>query len=201
MHFDPSEIYHIYNRGDHRQKLFFSDENYLFFLKKIRNEWLKYGDILAYCLMPNHFHFIMAPNELACINVTIGDRIVHMQNLSQAIGKTLSSYTRAINIQNNSTGTLFQKKTKAKVLLEDSLFSTQEYLEACFHYVHENPLAAKLVNDLKNWPYSSYPDYFGFRTGTLCNKEKLMQLLSYTQSDFKKSFNIDFNLPIFKNIF
>jgi hypothetical protein len=81
------------------------------------------------------------------------------------------------------------------------LFSTNEYLEACFHYVHGNPLVANLVNDLKNWPYSSYPDYFGFRTGTLCNKQKLMDLLSYTQSDFKKPFDIDFNQPIFKNIF
>ena len=201
MHFNPSEVYHIYNRGDHRQQLFFSDENYIFFLKKIRNEWLKYGDILAYCLMPNHFHFIMAPNEKACINVIIGDKISSMQNLSQAIGKTLSSYTRALNIQNDTTGTLFQKKTKAKALLEDSQLSTHEYLEACFHYIHENPLAAKMVNDLKNWPYSSYPDYFGFRTGTLCNKQKLMYLLSYTQFDFRKSFDIDFNLPIFKNIF
>ena len=201
MHFDPSEIYHIYNRGDHRQKLFFSDENYLFFLKKIRNEWLKYGDILAYCLMPNHFHLIMAPNELACINVTIGDRIAHMQNLSQAIGKTLSSYTRAINIQNKTNGTLFQKKTKAKILVEDTLFSKQKYLEACFHYIHGNPLAANLVSDLESWPYSSYSDYSGFRNGTLCNKEKLMALLSYSKEDFKKSFAIDTNLSIFKNIF
>ena len=164
MHFDPSEIYHIYNRGDHRQQLFFSDENYIFFLKKIRNEWLKYGDILAYCLMPNHFHLIMAPNEAACIHITIGDKISDIQKLSQAIGKTLSSYTRAINIQNNTTGTLFQKKTKAKALLEDSQFSARQYLEICFHYIHENPLAAKLVNDLKNWPYSSYSDYFGLRS-------------------------------------
>jgi putative transposase len=91
MHFNPSEVYHIYNRGDHRQQLFFSDENYIFFLKKIRDEWLKYGDILAYCLMPNHFHFIMEPNEEACINITVGDKASNLQNLSQAIGKTLSS--------------------------------------------------------------------------------------------------------------
>ena len=49
-----------------------------------------------------------------------------MQNLSQAIGNTLRSYNRTINIQNNKTGTLFQKNTKAKNLLEDALFRTQE---------------------------------------------------------------------------
>jgi putative transposase len=201
MHFNPSEVYHIYNRGNHHQKLFFSDQNYIFFLKKIRNEWLKYGDILAYCLMPNHFHIMMAPNEEACKSIFIAGKDSSMQNLSRTIGKTLSSYSQAINRQNNSTGTLFQKKTKAKLLLEDSLFTTQEYLEACFHYIHENPLAAKLVKQKESWPYSSYPDYFGFRNGTLCNKQKWFSLTGYTEKDFIKPPDVDFDRQIFKVIF
>ena len=60
--------------------------------------------------MPNHFHFMIIPNENGCIELMIGDKPSNMQNLSKAIGKTLSSYTKAINIQNNTTGNLFQKK-------------------------------------------------------------------------------------------
>ena len=185
MHFNQEEVYHIYNRSNNSQKIFFNERNYLFFLNKVREEWLKYGDILCFCLMPNHFHFIIAPNEEACKYITMEDKITPMQNLSKAIGKTLSSYTRAINNQNKTTGTLFQKKTKAKSLIEDSIHSTHEYLETCFHYIHQNPLAANLITNLKYWLYSSYPDYYGYRKGTLCNKEKLMSLLSYTEADFR----------------
>lgn len=88
MHFTPNEIYHIYNRRNNRQIIFFNDANYIFFLKKIREEWREYGEILAYCLMPNHFHLMMVPNEKACIHVSLGERLTHMQNLSKAIGKT-----------------------------------------------------------------------------------------------------------------
>lgn len=60
--------------------------------------------------MPNHFHFIIIPNEAACENLFLGDKLTNMQNLSKTIGKTLSSNTKAINIQNNTKGNLFQRK-------------------------------------------------------------------------------------------
>ena len=116
MHFIPNEIYHVYNRGNNKQLIFFNDNNYIFFLKKIRHEWGNHCDILCYCLMPNHFHFMIVPNNEGCKNIILGDKITHMQNLSKTIGKTLSSYTKAINIQNQTTGNLFQKKTQAKCL-------------------------------------------------------------------------------------
>jgi len=203
MHFTPNEIYHIYNRGNNRQIIFFNDDNYIFFLKKIREEWREYGEILAYCLMPNprltgrqDFHLMMIPNEKACIHVSLGERLTHMQNLSKAIGKTLSSYTKAINIQNTTTGNLFQKKTKAKCLSENEnvlhKFSVRDYALTCFHYIHQNPLLANLVNELSKWKYSSYPDYYGYRNGTLCNKNRAMELLNLSPLDFNNEpFSLD----------
>ena len=114
MHFEPNNIYHIYNRGNDKQTIFFNRNNYLFFLGKVRKEWLVYTDVLAYCLMPNHFHFLVVTNEEACRPIIIRGKETHMQQFSKCIGKTLSSYTQAINIQQNRTGNLFQKKTKAK---------------------------------------------------------------------------------------
>ncbi len=190
MHFTPNEIYHVYNRGNNKQPIFFNDRNYIFFLKKIREEWRDYCEILCYCLMPNHFHFMIVPNEKACDNIFLGDKLTHLQNLSKTIGKTLSSYTKAINIQNETTGNLFQKKTKAKCLSEIQIFqnkfSARDYALTCFHYIHQNPLFANLVKELNEWKYSSYLDFYGYRNGTLCNKKLAIELLSLSLLDFKE---------------
>ena len=59
MEFFENELYHIYNRGNNKQRIFFKPENYLYFLKKVRTYIHPNCDILAYCLMPNHFHFLV----------------------------------------------------------------------------------------------------------------------------------------------
>ncbi len=187
MHFEPGEVYHLYNRGNNRQHIFFNDKNYLYLLTKIRNEWKDYCEILCYCLMPNHFHFMIIPNKEGCIELTIGSNLSSMQKLSKAIGKTLSSYTKAINIQNKTTGNLFQKKTKAKLIdknigLINNLKIT-DYLITCFYYIHLNPLNAKLVTNLKDWPFSSWVDYAGLRNGSLCNKNRLFELTGLNEQD------------------
>jgi putative transposase len=198
MHFEPNLPYHIYNRGTNKQKIFFNNANYIFFLQKIKQEWKPYGEILCYCLMPNHFHFMLVPNEEGCKCISLGGKETHLQNLSKTIGKTLSSYTKAINIQNKTTGNLFQKKTKAKLLMDDNstikVLSKQEYLTTCFHYIHQNPLQSKLVIDLKDWIYSTYADYYNDRNGTLINKNLAMSLLDMTVLDFKEK-----NIPTLDN--
>ena len=59
MYFESNHIYHIYNRGNNSQNIFFTRDNYLFFLEKIRKHILPYADVLAWCLMPNHFHLMV----------------------------------------------------------------------------------------------------------------------------------------------
>ncbi|MBK8788559.1 MAG: transposase [Chitinophagaceae bacterium] len=205
MHFGPNQIYHVYNRGNNKQPIFFNDANYLYFLQKIKTEWKKYADVLCYCLMPNHFHVMLVPNEEGCKNIVLANKETYMQNLSKTIGKTLSSYTKAVNIQNKATGNLFQKKTKAKLLTgSNSLIenlSTCEYLLTCFHYLHQNPLKAKLVNHLAEWPYSSYPDFYNERKGTICNKSLAIKLLELSEIDFKKDYISELNDDIIERIF
>lgn len=187
MHFEASNIYHVYNRGNEKQTIFFNRENYIFFLRKIRNEWLPYCNILAYCLMPNHFHFLIMPNALACKPVYLKEKETHMQYLSKAIGKTLSSYTQAINIEQERTGNLFQKKTKSKLISTNENDVSLEYLLAGVYYIHANPLAADLVQTLDEWEFSSYKDYCGSRNGTLCNKGLLYQLSGMNDIDFRRT--------------
>ena len=105
--------------------------------------------------MPNHFHLL----------VHTKDEYMNSDNsLNQRIGTMLSSYTFAVNNQQDRTGSLFQAKTKAKSLVNNG---PENYALICFLYIHQNPLRAGLVTDLKDWPYSSYPDYAGYRSGQL----------------------------------
>lgn len=191
MHFEPEHIYHVYNRGNRKDTVFFSKKNYLFLLQKIRKEWLIYSDIYSYCLMPNHFHFMLQPKKEGCEFIVLKEKTTHLQNLSKAIGKTLSSYTQAINIQNQTRGNLFQKKTKAKCLSDQSTATSSsrnvDYLTNCFYYIHNNPLAANITKDLRKWPYSSWADYYGFRSGTLCNIRLAMERIGFNEKDFKNT--------------
>ncbi|HEX8313653.1 MAG TPA: hypothetical protein VF609_01590 [Flavisolibacter sp.] len=185
MHFESNRVYHLYNRGNDKQKVFFNRENYLYFLRKVRKEWLPYADILAYCLMPNHFHFILVANEAGCHYIVLGAKETHLQILSKVIGKTLSSYTQAINKQQNHAGNLFQKKTKAKCICKNDPVSVQDpYLLACAHYIHLNPQAANLASIETDWEFSSSKDYAGIRNGTLCNKELLFEISGMKKEDF-----------------
>jgi len=205
MHFEPNQIYHVYNRGNDKQPIFFNEANYCYFLNKVKSEWKKYCDVLCYCLMPNHFHFMLVPNEEGCKNIILAGKNTHMQNLSKTIGKTLSSYTKAINLQNRTTGNLFQKKTKAKVLTEttglNKHFSKHDHLLTCFHYIHQNPLKANMVSTLKEWPYSSYADYYNDRKGMICNKELAFRLLELSEIDFKNQDIPELNNDIIDRIF
>jgi putative transposase len=110
MNLIPNEFYHIYNRGNNRQRIFFSDANYLFFIQKIRDQLLPVSKIISYCLMPNHFHLIiMATEKSVEERATFGGK--PMQEFAYRIGILLSSYTQAINKQNKTTGSMFQQKT------------------------------------------------------------------------------------------
>jgi REP element-mobilizing transposase RayT len=132
--------------------------------------------------MPNHFHFIIQANEKSITErKSFGGK--PMQELAYRIGICLSSYTQAINKQNKTTGSLFQQKTKAKILNEEVDEKREPYLENCFFYVHNNPIEAGLVKILNDWPYSSYLDYIGVRNGNLCNKEIFLQTIELSLND------------------
>ena len=182
MHLIQNECYHIYNRGNNKQPIFFNDGNYIFFIKKIREQLTTYAEIICYCLMPNHFHIIIQANEKSVTErMSFGGK--PMQEFAYRVGILLSSYSQAVNKQNNTTGSLFQQKTKAKILSEQIEGKQESYLENCFFYVHNNPVEAGLINNLKEWHWSSYLDYIDARKGTLCNKQLFFELTGLTKSD------------------
>ena len=189
MQFEAGNIYHIYNQGNNRQKIFFIRENYLFFLKKIRKYILPYADIMAWCLMPNHFHFmVVVKHTVLTVGVTSSDADGHPRTFNDSIGIMLRSYTRAVNKQQNRTGKLFREKTKAECVIcqqglapnfivnngvtqNNKILPEQYYPQILFNYIHSNPVKAGLVKRETDWEFSSAYDYFGERNGTLANRK------------------------------
>jgi putative transposase len=198
----PYQIYHIYNQGNNRQKIFFKHDNYLFFQQKMIHYLLPLVDVLAYCLMPNHFHWLVFTRPEACEKSNFpkprkkytesGYDDPHpdcQQNLSKAIAVMLRSYTRAVNLQEDRSGSLFRHKTKAKDARLEGLVCLEgpnrrqffnygnEYALQCFEYIHENPVEAGLVNSPLLWQYSSAKVYHGNQTALICNQLLTRQLL------------------------
>jgi putative transposase len=180
MQFLDKELYHIHNRGNNRQKLFFKPDNYIYFLNKVRKFLLPHCDILAYCLMPNHFHFLISSDSRTIASRLIGGKERNV--LSEGVRNLLQTYTKGINEQNGTTGSLFQQNTKAKCVSKGS----KPYGLSCLHYIHQNPLRAGLVKRMEDWEYASFKDYCNLRNETLCNKEQATRLLDINITTFFK---------------
>ena len=108
----------------------------------------------------------------------------------------LSCYARAINKQEKRTGSLFQQHSKLKPL-NDIFYgkisnpSKIAYDYYCFHYIHNNPVRANLVNNKEDWEFSSYKDYYGLRTGNLINKELALKIISLEDELFYQQNNFE----------
>lgn len=171
-------LYHLYNQGNNRTKIFYKKENYEFFLQKFRKYVLPYAKVLSYCLMPNHFHFLLYTSELSIILKKIGG--LYVTNLAEGFRQLLSSYSQAINKQESRTGSLFRQKTKAKLLDNGD----EDYPLTCFHYHHQNPVMAGLVHKLEDWEYSSFREYLKGGKDSLCDIKLAHKLLDISKKHF-----------------
>ncbi len=158
-----NNIYHIFNRGVNKGEIFFSASDYKHFLSAAKHYLVKNSkysyekpfasldepgssalsalraekpriEILAYCLMPNHFHFLV--------------KQVSDKGIASYMQRFVNSYVHYINIKYKRVGPLFQGPFKGVLIESDEQF---------FHvsrYIHLNPLVSGLVADLKNYPWS-----------------------------------------------
>ncbi len=189
MHFEKDHLYHIFNRGNNSQIIFYHRNNYLYFLQKIKKHILPYADILAWCLMPNHFHLMVYVNHTESLTISGESRTIN-----DSIGIMLRTYTRAINKQEDASGSLFQEHTKAICLTEINGVSKawfeheygtminipdaeKEYPQVCFNYIHQNPIAHKYATNINDWEFSSAKNYYSNRNGKLVNKERAKEFV------------------------
>ncbi|WP_179021947.1 transposase [Winogradskyella forsetii] len=153
---ESGHYYHIYNRGNNKQDIFFDMENYDYFLKLLDRHIKPISNIYAYCLIPNHFHLVIRIHE-------------HIEKPSQAFSNLMNAYTKAINKRYNRSGSLFQKPFK-RIRIENEV-----YLLNLIVYVHLNPLKHNLKERFENYKYSSYSEILN-RKDQLIFSNELIQI-------------------------
>jgi putative transposase len=144
--------------------------------------------------MPNHFHFMIYADERCDSKIKQGG--IYLDPITNSVRKLLSGYARIYNNQYRQTGSLFRQKTKAKCISAieikpNSPDLVQDYYVNCFHYTHQNPFVANLVEKLEDWEFSSFQDYAGIRNGTLCEKDLAAIHCAYNPENFiEKSYEL-----------
>ena len=151
------QYYHIYNRGNNGQDLFFEERNYPYFLKLYAHHILPVADTYAYCLLRNHFHLLVRikteeeqAQTLQTLRVSETLRVSRPRSPSQQFGNLFNAYAKAINKAYDRTGSLFENPFGRIPVTAES------YLVYLVTYIHQNPQKHGLVTDFRAWPHSSY---------------------------------------------
>ena|SRR5215212_9412918 len=164
--FASDVYYHFYNRGNNRQAIFFESDNYLYFLSGIKKYLVPVVNIVAYCLMPTHYHILVRVKPQTSEVFKTSE--VSLQ-VSRAMQKFLISYTKAINKRFERVGSLFQGQFQAKPI------QTYPHLLNLCVYIHANPVKDGLVALPEDWIYSNYLEWLGERNGKLVDQEFIQE--------------------------
>ncbi|MCG2686672.1 transposase [Candidatus Parcubacteria bacterium] len=172
--------FHIFNRGNGLQDIFLDDEDYSFFIFKLKqnifpDEKLKRMNplpdgsfsILSYCLLPNHFHLLLRQNR--------------KYTMQQLLLRVCSSYSKYFNKKYKRVGHVFQDRFK-QVNIEDD-----EQLLWIHAYINLNPVIDKKIEDIKSYKWSSYNDIIGDPNG-FCDRSFMLEKLK-DYSNIRKFFN------------
>ena len=185
----PNTFYHIYNHANGDENLFRSEENYHYFLQ----QWAKYIEPVAgtysYCLMPNHFHFLVKTQTLEVLQNLQGlqkERAVENQ-ITQAFSNLFNSYSKAFNKLYDRRGSLFIPNFKRKEI------SNTKYLTTIVTYIHRNPVHHGIRNKVGDWPFCSYDAMLSSQS-TL-HRRKEVQTWYEDAKAYKSSHQMEVRLP------
>jgi putative transposase len=157
----PGYPHHIIQRGNNRQAIFASPQDYQTLLDLLDENARKFGvAIHAYVLMSNHFHLLATPQT-----------IDGLPQMMQAVGRR---YVRYFNDRQQRSGTLWEGRYKS------TLIQTDRYLLACMAYTDLNPVRAAMVAHPRDYAWSSYGHYTGQRQDKLITPHALIWALGNT---------------------
>lgn len=175
--FQEKAYYHVYNRGVEKRNIFLDDQDYLIFLgllkkylageshnkKTNRHSFKTVGNkvkLLAYCLMPNHFHLLFYQ--------------IDEDGITLLMRRVMTGYVMYFNQKYQRVGSLFQGRYKASLINRDS------YLDHISRYIHLNP------KNFRAWPYSSYTYYVGNKKAKWLNTTFILDLFQGDKLVYQK---------------
>jgi putative transposase len=149
------KFYHIYNHSNGNENLFIEKNDYILFLKKYETYATPYFDIYCYCLMPNHFHFLVKVKSMNDLKLKGYNESENIQNfLSHKLGSFFNSYTKSYNINYNRKGSLFNQSFHRIAI------DTEEYLRKLVIYIHFNPVNHGFFEKPEEWFFSSFKNIY-----------------------------------------
>lgn len=144
-------FYHFYNRGRSKLSIFHQPRDYLFLLQHLKAYTQDFGvTVISYCLLPNHYHFLLRQDNFIGANVVIQ--------------RLFNRYSKTYNKKYKHSGTIFEGNYQVKMAITD------RYQNHLCRYIHANPVVHGFVKDPLDWPYSNYHEWLGLREGTLVDK-------------------------------
>lgn len=171
---DKDYYYHIYYRGINGDNIFTSDANKVYFLKLYKKYLTTKVATFAYCLLSNHFHFLIRIEK-------------EPKEVIQAFSNLFNAYAKAFNKQQNRTGSLFEKHFKRIRLYNE------EYLKKVILYIHLNP-QNHFNENFENFRFSSYKAIISENESLIKRKEVIKlfdDLENFKYSHYHRSFELE----------
>ncbi len=154
----PGAFYHVFVRGNNKQRIFNDEHDYLAYLDRIERYHKRYDFVLyVYVLMPNHVHFLLETWQVPLSKI--------MQGLQQ-------SYTMYFHKKHKTVGHLFQGRYNAILIQKEA------YLFELLRYIHLNPVRKKIVKYPEDYPWNSHRNYIGLANQHFVNKEFILKMFS-----------------------
>ncbi|MCX6134497.1 MAG: hypothetical protein NTU47_11845 [Ignavibacteriales bacterium] len=163
---ESGKFYHIYNRGNNKGYIFFEERNYAYFLDRYKEYIGGIADTFAYCLLRNHFHFLVRFKDTCDSSQSIAPLQVPV-NLSKPFSDFFNCYTKAINKACFRTGGLFEGPFRRIEV------ATEAYLIQLLLYIHLNPQRHGVDKNFEEYPHSSYRLLISDESTTLKRREVL----------------------------
>lgn len=142
--------YHIFNRGNNRENIFVEERNYRYFLQLYTRHVHTIADTYAYCLLRNHFHFLVRIKDEEGPTGFPNLSGLKSRKPSQHFSNMFNAYAKAFNKANERTGALFQRPFGRVEV------TTNSQLLWLVVYIHYNPQKHGFVDDFRSWPHSSF---------------------------------------------
>lgn len=146
--FEPGCWFHVFNHARGSDVIFSNESDYKTFLTLTEKYILPIARIYTYCLMPNHFHFLVQIKD-----ITVPEK--HMdKNLSNYIahqwGTLQNTFTKKMNYKRGTRGGLFCQS------VDRNLINSEEYRQMAVVYIHNNPVKHGFCTSPEDWKFSSY---------------------------------------------